>query len=190
MIGCFGLRQPPTVTVTLTNAAGTIDVRYLNTGATLTVPVFNDGALLSAAEGHALQGEGEISGTAIECLMQMTLQVDLIPDAGLEAPELTVPATDHADEGYRIFTGIGPDLMTAARDAPSAPSLSPAHQRSRVLSPRPHPRRTSHQRDRRPPQSGGRLHAPRRPLWSGAFGARGSNCSVLVLRRASGLKKP
>ena len=120
MIGCIGV-APATdgdfATITPTNAAGNIDVRYLNVGATLTVPVFNDGALLSAADGHALQGEGEISGTAIECPMQMTLQVDLIPDAGLQAPELTVPGTYPAEEGYRIFTGIGPDLMTAARDA-------------------------------------------------------------------------
>ncbi len=63
-----------------------IDVRYLTAGATLTVPIFNEGALLSAADGHALQGEGEISGTAIECPMQMTLQVDLIKGAGLDAP--------------------------------------------------------------------------------------------------------
>jgi Acetamidase/Formamidase family len=43
--------------ITSTNAAGNIDVRDLNTGSKLIVPVFNDGALLSAADGHALQGE-------------------------------------------------------------------------------------------------------------------------------------
>lgn len=107
-----------------TNAVGNIDVGYLNTGATLTVPLSSDGALLSAADRQTLQGEGEISGTAIEWPMQMTVQLDLIPDAGLQATELTVPGTHHTDEGHRTFTGIGPDLMTAARDAPSAPSLS------------------------------------------------------------------
>jgi len=120
MIGCIGVapaQDGDFATITPTNAAGNIDVRYLTAGATLTVPVFNDGALLSAADGHALQGEGEISGTAIECPMQMTLQVDLIKDAGLDSPELVVPGTFPAEEGYRIFTGIGPDLMSAARDA-------------------------------------------------------------------------
>lgn len=120
MIGCIGVAPAidgDFATITPTNAAGNIDVRYLTAGATLTVPVFNDGALLSAADGHALQGEGEISGTAIECPMQMTLQIDLIQGAGLDAPELLIPDTFSADEGYRIFTGIGPDLMTAARDA-------------------------------------------------------------------------
>ena len=120
MIGCIGVapaQDGDFATITPTNAAGNIDVRYLNVGAVLTVPVFNDGALLSAADGHALQGEGEISGTAIECPMQMTLQVELLKGAGLEAPELLVTDTYPAEEGYRIFTGIGPDLMTAARDA-------------------------------------------------------------------------
>jgi len=71
----------------------------------------------STADGHALQGDGEISGTAIECPMQMTLQVDLIKGARLESPELVVPDTFPAEEGYRIFTGVGPDLMAAAREA-------------------------------------------------------------------------
>lgn len=120
MIGCIGVapaQDGDYASITPTNAAGNIDVRYLNAGSTLLVPVFNDGALLSAADGHALQGEGEICGTAIECPMEMTLQIDLVRDAGIEAPELIVADTFPAKEGYRIFTGIGPDLMEAARDA-------------------------------------------------------------------------
>jgi len=120
MIGCIGVapaQDGDYASITPTNAAGNIDVRYLNAGSTLLVPVFNDGALLSAADGHALQGEGEICGTAIECPMEMTLRVDLVRDAGLDAPELIVADTFPASEGYRIFTGIGPDLMEAARDA-------------------------------------------------------------------------
>jgi len=120
MIGCIGVapaQDGDYASITPTNAAGNIDIRYLNAGSTLLVPVFNDGALLSAADGHALQGEGEICGTAIECPMEMTLKVDLVRDAGLDAPELVVADTFPATEGYRIFTGIGPDLMEAARDA-------------------------------------------------------------------------
>jgi acetamidase/formamidase len=120
MIGCIGVapaQDGDYASITPTNAAGNIDVRYLNVGSTLLVPVFNDGALLSAADGHALQGEGEICGTAIECPMEMTLLIDLVRDAGMDAPELIVADTFPASEGYRIFTGIGPDLMEAARDA-------------------------------------------------------------------------
>lgn len=120
MIGCIGVapaQDGDYASITPTNAAGNIDIRYLNAGSTLLVPVFNDGALLSAADGHALQGEGEICGTAIECPMDMTLRIDLVRDAGIETPELIVADTFPASEGYRIFTGIGPDLMEAARDA-------------------------------------------------------------------------
>lgn len=120
MVGCIGVApgvDGDFATITPTNAAGNIDVRYLTMGSELLVPIFTNGALLSAADGHAIQGEGEISGTAIECPMEMTLRVDLIKNSNLQAPELIIKDTFPADEGYRIFTGIGPDLMTAARDA-------------------------------------------------------------------------
>jgi acetamidase/formamidase len=120
MIGCIGVapaKDGDYASITPTNAAGNIDVRYLNAGSKLIVPVFNDGALLSAADGHALQGEGEICGTAIECPMEMTLKVNLLERANLTTPELVVGDTFPAPEGYRIFTGIGPDLMEAARDS-------------------------------------------------------------------------
>ena len=120
MIGCIGVapaEEGDFASITPTSAAGNIDVRYLNAGSTLIVPIFTEGALLSAADGHALQGEGEICGTAIECPMEMTLRVDLLRDVHLESPELVVTDTFPAAEGYRIFTGIGPDLMEGARAA-------------------------------------------------------------------------
>lgn len=127
MIGCIGVapgEDGDFASITPTNAAGNIDIRYLGAGSTLVVPVFNEGALLSAADGHALQGEGEICGTAIECPMEMTIKVDVIRGAGLDAPEVLTGDTFPAPEGYRIFTGIGPDLMAAAKAA-TRRSLAP-----------------------------------------------------------------
>ena len=100
-----------------TEAGGNIDVRYLNEGATLYLPVFNEGALLSGSDGHALQGEGEISGTAIETSMALTLQVDLIKNTGQSAPMLDMSAKQFTETEYRNFLGIGPDLFVAAQDA-------------------------------------------------------------------------
>lgn len=120
MVGCIGVAPAEDgdfATITPTNAAGNIDIRFLTEGSVLYVPIFTVGALLSAADGHAIQGDGEISGTAIECAMEMTLQVDLIKDLKIDAPELVTYDTFPAKEGYRIFTGIGPDLMSAAKDA-------------------------------------------------------------------------
>lgn len=53
---------------------GNIDCKELVVGTMLYLPIEVDGALFSVGDGHAAQGDGEISGTAIECPMQ---QVDL-----------------------------------------------------------------------------------------------------------------
>lgn len=103
--------------ITPTCAGGNIDVRYLGAGATIYLPVFNDGALLSGGDGHALQGEGEISGTAIEAPMTATLKVSLIRGQTLRAPVLDFSTRRYAETEYRDFLGIGPDLFEAARDA-------------------------------------------------------------------------
>ena len=54
--------------------------------------------------------------------MQVTLRFDLVKQAGLRFPRVTLPGpvTRHVDaEGYEVTTGIGPDLMQGARDAVS-----------------------------------------------------------------------
>jgi acetamidase/formamidase len=100
-----------------TRAGGNIDVRYLTPGAKLYLPVFNHGALISGGDGHALQGEGEISGTAIEAAMSATIKVELIKQRHLQAPFADISTKPYAETEYRDFLGIGPDLFTAARDA-------------------------------------------------------------------------
>jgi acetamidase/formamidase len=49
--------------------------------------------------------------------MEMSLKVNLIKNASIEAPEILTGDTFAAEEGYRIFTGIGPDMMAATREA-------------------------------------------------------------------------
>src|SRR2546422_2187620 len=46
---------------------GNIDCKELVAGTTLFLPIPGDGALFSAGDGHARQGDGEVSQTAIEC---------------------------------------------------------------------------------------------------------------------------
>ncbi len=103
--------------VTPTNAGGNIDVRYLNAGASLYLPVYNKGALISGGDGHALQGEGEISGVAIEAPMTATLRVSLIKDRYLPAPMLDCSTKLYEETEYRSFLGVNQDLMMAAKDA-------------------------------------------------------------------------
>lgn len=120
MLGVLGVAPEqdgdfPSIAPTL--AGGNIDVRYLTQGAKVYLPVYNKGALISGGDGHALQGEGEISGTAIEAGMSATIRVNLIKQRHLPAPFLDISTAPYVETEYRDFLGIGPDLFTAARDA-------------------------------------------------------------------------
>jgi acetamidase/formamidase len=67
-------------------SGGNIDCKELVAGATLFLPIPVDGALFSAGDGHAAQGDGEVSGTAIECPVDATLTLDVRDDLTLEWP--------------------------------------------------------------------------------------------------------
>jgi len=101
---------------------GNLDIRDLATGTELYLPVEVAGALFSVGDTHAAQGDGEVCGTAIESPMDVTLTLDLVKGANLKMPRFTTPGpvTRHLDtKGYEVTTGIGPDLMSGARDAVS-----------------------------------------------------------------------
>jgi len=120
MLGVLGVapaQDGDFVSIAPTLAGGNIDVRYLTQGAKLYLPVFNEGALISGGDGHALQGEGEISGTAIEAAMSATIKVELIKQRHLRAPFADISTKPYAETEYRDFLGIGADLFAAARDA-------------------------------------------------------------------------
>lgn len=66
---------------------GNIDCKELTVGSTLFLPVTVPGALFSAGDGHARQGDGESSVTAIECPMERAvLRFELLPDLCLTTP--------------------------------------------------------------------------------------------------------
>ncbi len=66
---------------------GNIDCKLLVAGTTLYLPIPVDGALLSAGDGHGAQGDGEVSGTAIECpLEHVQLTIDVREDLDLRLP--------------------------------------------------------------------------------------------------------
>src|ERR1700692_4598476 len=120
MLGVLGVAPAapgPHSSIAPTRAGGNLDVRYMNAGATLYLPVYNDGALLSGSDGHALQGEGEISGFAIEAPMTATLKVDVIQNRTIASPMLDFSTRLYEETEYRSFLGIGTDLMAAAKDS-------------------------------------------------------------------------
>ncbi len=99
---------------------GNMDIRDLSAGTELYLPIEVAGALFSVGDTHAAQGDGEVCGTAIESPMRVALTFELIKQQPLAFPRFTTPGpvTRHLDgRGYEVTTGIGPDLMRAARDA-------------------------------------------------------------------------
>jgi acetamidase/formamidase len=71
---------------------GNLDCKELLTGTTLYLPVPVDGALFSAGDGHAAQGDGELSTMAIECPMEYAdLTFELRRDLSYAGPVARAP---------------------------------------------------------------------------------------------------
>ena len=90
---------------------GNLDCKELVVGTTLFLPIPVDGALFSAGDGHALQGDGEVSSTAIECpLERAQLSLSLRDDFELAAP------IARTRDSWLTF-GLGESLDDAAANA-------------------------------------------------------------------------
>src|SRR5262245_4797445 len=126
---------------------GNMDIKQMQVGTTLLLPCFVDGCLLSIGDVHFAQGDGEVSGTAIEMDATVTVKLDVRKGAaakitrphyeGGDQLKRLAPERFHATVGYPLkpanfippthtyLTGavIGPlsnlseDLTLAARDA-------------------------------------------------------------------------
>lgn len=94
-LGCIGLAPNEQHADGWTPRAcgGNMDCRELTEGSTLYLPVMTEGALLSVGDGHAAQGDGELGGTAIECMMdEVRLRVDVHRDWSPQGPVARTPA--------------------------------------------------------------------------------------------------
>ncbi|HET7224372.1 MAG TPA: acetamidase/formamidase family protein [Candidatus Eisenbacteria bacterium] len=86
---------------------GNIDCRELVAGSRLFLPIAVDHALFSAGDGHALQGDGEVAGPALECPMEaVDLEFQLHRGGAPEWPRAETPA------GW-VTLGFDPDLDRA-----------------------------------------------------------------------------
>jgi acetamidase/formamidase len=89
---------------------GNLDNRDLGSGSTLFLPIHVPGALLSIGDGHAVQGHGEVSLSAVETSLKGEIQVVLH-----KARRLRWPRAETAT--HYITMGLHPDLDEAARIA-------------------------------------------------------------------------
>lgn len=115
-----GLRTLPPRQI---NGGGNADVRQLTAGATVLVPVRVPGALLSAGDCHFAQGDGEISGTALEMRGRIHLSVTLRKGAAPASGQVRFLApcggNGSVPPGRLMLAGIGegPSAEEAAREA-------------------------------------------------------------------------
>lgn len=92
MLGCIatatGPAQAPPGTGDSGRYGGNMDFNEITEGATLYLPVSNPGALLYLGDAHALQGDGELNGNALETSMDVEFSVDVIPDKWIPEPRV------------------------------------------------------------------------------------------------------
>jgi amidase len=115
MIGCLGTAPAdgPASSGSIGRHGGNLDQRPVAAGARVHLPVTVDGALLYVGDVHAAQGDGELSGVALECAAEVSLRLELVPRAA--------PAWPWVEAGDRIMVlTAGPDFATARREAVEA----------------------------------------------------------------------
>jgi amidase len=95
MLGCVAVaprsRQAPPGTGDSGDYGGNIDFNELGEGATVYLPVNNPGALLYFGDAHAVQGDGETTGDALETSMDVEVKVDLIRGGHLNQVRVETP---------------------------------------------------------------------------------------------------
>lgn len=118
MLGCVGVAPPNRQAFQSGNLGrygGNMDYNQNREGATLYLPVNQPGALLFMGDGHAAQGDGELTGNALETSMDIEFTVDLIRGKSLGQPR-------SENDEYVMVSGIAGSLDDALKMATSGMS--------------------------------------------------------------------
>ena len=70
------------------NFGGNMDTSFAREGTVVYLPVFHEGAYFYYGDVHALQGDGEITGSGIETSADIRLQIDVIKNKKIAWPRL------------------------------------------------------------------------------------------------------
>lgn len=114
MLGCVAVAPGPAQAAPGTGDSGryggNMDFNENVEGATIYLPVSVPGALLYVGDGHALQGDGELNGNALETSMDVEFTVDVIPAKRI--PDPRVESATHI-----MAMGLAGSLDDAFREA-------------------------------------------------------------------------
>ena len=109
MLGCVAV-APPAHQALRTGYpgvfGGNMDYNQIREGSTVYLPVFVPGALLFVGDAHAAQGDGELTGNALETSMDVEFTVDVIKGRATAGPR-----AENSD--YLMSSGIGNSLTDA-----------------------------------------------------------------------------
>ena len=115
MLGCVAVAPAQEWAIRTTDSGrfgGNMDYNQLVEGTTIYLPVNHPGALVFVGDGHAAQGDGELTGDALETSMDIEFTVDLI-----EGKSFGHPLAENAE--HLISIGIGGTLDLALQMATS-----------------------------------------------------------------------
>jgi acetamidase/formamidase len=109
MLGCVGLAPAGDFAPTSGpsgNYGGNLDYNRIGEGSTVILPVSHPGALLFIGDGHALQGDGEATGTGVETSLDVEFTVEVRKKARVGGPRV-----ETAD--YIISIGSQPEFASS-----------------------------------------------------------------------------
>ena len=90
---------------------GNLDDPNLTVGTTVYFPVFVTGALFSIGDTHAVQGLGEVSGTAMEAPMRIVYRISVLKNAR------PIQEVQYETDSYYATTGFAKTIDEAAQKA-------------------------------------------------------------------------
>jgi acetamidase/formamidase len=115
MLGCVAVAPPGDWSIRTSDSGrfgGNMDYNEIREGTTLYLPVNHPGALLFVGDGHAAQGDGELTGDALETSMDIEFTVDIIPGKSFGHP-----LAENAE--FLISIGIAGTIDQALQQATS-----------------------------------------------------------------------
>jgi acetamidase/formamidase len=96
------------------NFGGNLDFNRISQSAIIYLPVFHDGAYFYIGDGHAIQGDGEIAGNALETSLDVEFIIKLLKNDKIQ---LKYPRVE--DSTYLMAIGTGKKLEDAVKIATS-----------------------------------------------------------------------
>lgn len=114
MIGVIGVAPPGNQSVLARsggdNFGGHLDYNEIREGVTIYLPIFHEGAGLFLGDGHALQGDGQLSGEGLETSLDVEFTVTV-----LSQKAFPLPYAENTSE--LMFIGIGGSIEQALQRA-------------------------------------------------------------------------